>query len=185
VQVASCWVAVGLLAASLSAVSLSAVSLSAAAASAEPLPRPGIAPGVSLPPLRLPPLPGLSAAQRKELDELHQKTQLQLAPLRAALWLRNQELDALWASESPSREQVLEKVSQLDVIRARMREILLEQRLTLIARLNPEQRAAFRAQLSRPKPAPHPGQKGDVLGLEECMSTGDCATAPPPAPKPR
>jgi hypothetical protein len=159
------------------------LSVSLLAHAQAPAPRRAPASALPVAPLRLPALPGLSAEQRKELEELHHKTQLQLAPLRAALWLKNEELALLWASESATRELVLQKLSELDIVRQRMREILLEQRFGMIARLTPEQRAAFRRQLGALRPAPQ-GGKGDLLGLEACFSTGDCMTAPPGA-KPR
>jgi hypothetical protein len=71
----------------------------------------------------------------------------------------------------------LDKLGQMDVIRGRMREILLDQRLNLLAVLTPEQRAAFLALLRK---APRAAQKNPVMGLEECSTTGDCPGATPP-----
>jgi Spy/CpxP family protein refolding chaperone len=124
----------------------------------------------AIPPLRLPALPGLTAQQKQQLEQLHQKTQLMLAPMHAALWLREQELNLIW-SQGADRDVLLGKLAQMDVIRGRMREILLDQRLSLMAALTPEQKAAFLALAAK---APRTPQKNPVLGLEECMSTGDC-----------
>jgi Spy/CpxP family protein refolding chaperone len=135
--------------------------------------------------VRLPAVSGLTSMQRQSLEELHNKTHLQLTPLRAGLWLRNQELDAIWASESPSREKIAAKLSELDLIRGRMREILVEQRLAVLALLTPEQRVSFRAQMVSARPPARTAPKSSVLGLEECMSTGDCAGGPPPGLKQR
>jgi Spy/CpxP family protein refolding chaperone len=172
VQVGSRWVAVGLFSMSLG------VAAVASADAPAPLPSPRSLGPTPVPPARLPALPGLSAAQRKELEDLHNKTQLQLAPLRAGIWIRQEELDAIWASESPSRERIFEKLSELDLIRGRIREILVNQRLAILAVLTPEQRLGFRAQLMSAKPPAR--QKNTTLGFEECIGTGDCPSAPPP-----
>ncbi|MET0410335.1 MAG: periplasmic heavy metal sensor [Polyangiaceae bacterium] len=126
----------------------------------------------SIPPLRLPALPGLSAQQKQQLEQVHTKTQLMLTPLHAALWLRDQELAILWA-RGTDREQILAKLKEMDVIRGRVREILIDQRLSLLAVLTPEQRSAFLALLA--KSPPRTVQKNPVLGLEECLSSGDCS----------
>lgn len=131
----------------------------------------------SLPPLRLPALPGLSAQQKQQLEQLHTKTQLMLTPLHAALWLRDQELAILWSRDA-DREQLLAKLKEMDIIRGRVREILLDQRLSLLAVLTPEQKSAFLALLA--KAPPRGVQKNPVLGLEECLSSGDCSGAAPP-----
>lgn len=132
---------------------------------------------VAIPPLRLPALPGLSAQQKQQLEQLHQKTQLMLAPMHAALWLREQELNVMW-SQGAERDAILGKLAQMDVIRGRLREILLDQRLNLMAALTPEQRAAFVSQLV--KAPPRAAQKNPVMGLEDCLSSGDCPGAAPP-----
>jgi hypothetical protein len=157
-----------------------------ARAEAEVSPRPSRAPmqAFAVPPARLPSVAGLSAAQRQSLQELHQKTHLQLTPLQAAIWVRDQELDALWASEAPDRDKIRDKLSEIDMIRARVRDILIDQRLALIALLTPEQRAAFRAQVASAKP-PARAPKPPVLGLEDCITTGDCPGETPLVAKPR
>jgi Spy/CpxP family protein refolding chaperone len=148
----------------------------AAPAGAQPQNRPSPA-AASIPPLRLPALPGLSAQQKQQLEQLHTKTQLMLTPLHAALWLRDQELGILWSRDA-DREQILAKLKEMDIVRGRVREILIDQRLALIAALTPEQRSAFLSLLAK-APA-RAAQKNPVLGLEECLSTGDCGGASPP-----
>lgn len=132
---------------------------------------------LAIPPLRLPALPGLSTQQKQQLEQVHQKTQLMLGPLHAALWLREQELNVMW-SQGTDRDKVLEKLGQMDIIRARTREILVDQRLSLLAVLTPEQRTAFLALVL--KAPPRAAQKSPVMGLEECLSSGDCPGATPP-----
>jgi Spy/CpxP family protein refolding chaperone len=127
----------------------------------------------SIPPLRLPALPGLSAQQKQQLEQLHTKTQLMLTPLHGALWLRDQELAILWAREA-DREQILAKLAEMDIIRGRMREILVDQRRSLMAALTPEQKGAFLSLAA--KAPPRAVQKNPVLGLEECLSSGDCSS---------
>jgi Spy/CpxP family protein refolding chaperone len=143
----------------------------AAPASAQPPNRPSPS-AASIPPLRLPALPGLSAQQKQQLEQLHTKTQLMLTPLHAALWLRDQELTILWSRDA-EREPILAKLKEMDVIRGRVREILIDQRLSLLAVLTPEQRSAFLSLLAK-APA-RAVQKNPVLGLEECLSSGDCS----------
>lgn len=180
------WIALGCIAVSIGTAAIGTAAIARAEPPAAPRPSPRApAPLPDAPPARLPAVSGLTPAQRQSLEELHQKTYLQFRPLQAGLWLKNQELDALWASESASREKIFEKLSELDLIRGRMREILVAQRLAVIAVLTPEQRVSFRAQIAGVRAAPRSGPKSSVLGLEECMSTGDCAGGPPPGLKQR
>ena len=177
-RVVSGWVSGGAWVGGAALVGLIAV---AAPASAQPPQRPSLQrpspSAASLPPLRLPALPGLSAQQKQQLEQLHTKTQLMLTPLYAALWLRDQELSILWSRDA-DREQILAKLREMDIVRGRVREILVDQRLSLLAVLTPEQRSAFLALLA--KAPPRSVQKNPVLGLEECLSSGDCSGASPP-----
>jgi Spy/CpxP family protein refolding chaperone len=182
VRVVSGWVIgrgfmAALAAVSLAAVSFAAVSLAVVSPVAAQQPSRSAPAGLNIPPLRLPALPGLSAQQKQQLEQLHQKTQLMLSPLHATLWLREQELNVMW-SQGTDRDKVLEKLGQMDIVRGRMREILVDQRLSLLAVLTPEQRAAFLALVV--KAPPRAAQKNPLMGLEECLTSGDCPGATPP-----
>jgi hypothetical protein len=80
------------------------------------------------------------------MDALRDKTERQLAPLREQLSARHKELFARWNAEPPNRTAILQKESEVAGLRQKMRQLLIEQRLSFLALLTPPQRASWRAQ---------------------------------------
>jgi Spy/CpxP family protein refolding chaperone len=145
------------------ALTLIGLGLLSASLRAEPqkaAPAPAAAPAAPAAPSTEP-----SAAQRQQIQALRDKTERQLAPLREQLAARNKELSALWSAEPANRTAILQKESELAGLRQKMRQLLIEQRLSHHALLTPAQRSAWRTQ--------HAGGKMGGMGMScGCMQGG-------------
>jgi Spy/CpxP family protein refolding chaperone len=120
----------------------------------------------------------LSEAQRQQIETIVEENapELPAEDLRQQMQSLRQELHALWQAESPDRNAILAKMSEMDAVRDGLRDARRRQRvdvrLSVLEVLTPEQRGKW-LELRQEMRSERPGRLGAGRGGRHGRK-GDC-----------
>ncbi len=94
-------------------------------------------------------MPGLTDAQREQIQSLRIKHLKEVMPLETDLRIKNLELAMLWQAEKLDAKQIVTKVKEIGELRNKLELARVNHQIEIYNLLTPEQRKAFRLGMGR------------------------------------